>query len=295
MSFQHTTRKKIEDNGGTISKTHLNGKPVDVVEFDSLSRFAAFDYSGRDEGEWTYGPWREFQNVDAARTAVVNGACSEDVLQQYTELRESIDAEVQELVARMPSAKRERRRGIEGDEISIERVMVHDTDVWDRRVRGAKRQTVRIFINYGYHGGDNVQTFVDGVVRGVALADALQALGHTVEITACRFSRNGDARCEYAVLAPLKAAEQRLDPQQLLTLAAPFYQRVFMWGILEAFQHGVSGYIGNAQVTQAHVDHFGFDVFASGETLTAFVDPESPEGAQIAEAVDCIRFANWSR
>lgn len=295
MAVKITTREDIEANGGNLYDVVFDGTTVNVVEFDSLSRFAAFDYSAKVGGSWTYGPWREFHGVEAAQNAALNGECPEQVLEQYRRLCESLEAEVQELVARMPSAKRQRKYGIEGSELSTERVMVHDTDVWERRVRGAKRQTVRIFINFSYHANDGPQSFINGVVRGIALADVLSTLGHTVEITACSFSQNSELKVHHALIAPLKLAEQRLDPQQLLTLALPSYQRVFKWGIWEVFQRKVSYHIGNAQVTQHYVDHFGIDVFATGSMLSFNGDPDTPEGKHIAEAVECINLAEWVR
>lgn len=296
MAVKITTREDIEANGGNVYTTTLDGHRVTVTEFDSINRFAAFDYPDKrgDGTAWTYGPWKEFQTYEATCEAIRTGTCPEDVLETYRALCDNLEAHVQELSALMPSAKRQRRRGIEGDEISIERVMVHDSDVWDRRVRGAKKQTVRLFINFSYNSNDGVDSFIAGVVRGIALADVLTTLGHVVEITACSFSRRWDVagKPELAVTAPLKAADQPLDAQQLLMLALPSFQRLFKFGIWQAFAPDVD--YGVAKVTAAHVEHFGIDVFSSGRVLAFEGDDSTPDGGHIAEIVSRINATQWS-
>ncbi len=298
-----STRDDIRAAGGsqyTIENWGGRDAPMFVTEFDSLSDFADFNDTATEFSSWHLGTFKDMRGIEASRTAVRDGHAPNEVFEQYVALRGQLDAHVNELSASMPSAKRKRVRGIEGDEISIERVMVHDTDVWERRVRGAARQTVRIALNVSHSAGTSQNEIVRGTVQGVALADVLQALGHTVEITAVEFSAhsaNGFAQhtpgaAHYAITAGLKSSLQPLDAQQLLCSSLPAIDRVMAFGIFGTYTPGLAEgsrlYVD--RVTKKHTDHFGIDVFSAGNDFR-YTGPDSE--SIVAQCASKIEALNW--
>ena len=264
-----------------------------VVEFDQINQLAALSpVDGTQKGRWVFGNFGSISNEAQSRDAIASGTAPDEVVARYNELRERMDPQVQELSAMMPSAKRTRRYGIEGSELCTERVMVHDTDVWERRVRGAKKQTVRIAIGFGYCAGTGVGAFAESAARGVALTDVLTTLGHTVELSA--FTAWHDDSDHYATIGTLKPSNQPVDPQQLLITALPSLFRWHQFAQWEAYedsdrnaQNGHSKY--EDVMNQGYVDHFGIDVYIKEADFRFIGNDESP----IADSVAQITSALW--
>jgi hypothetical protein len=267
-----TTKDDITAAGGFYNEVPFGNKgTIHVFEFDHVAQMAEFDYSGRVNREdfdgtssWQYGNYGEgFNKYDGAASAIREGRSPEQIMDLYRTMRESIDQEIEEMISMMPTAKRKRKFGLDGAEIDIERYMLQNPEAWVRRERGQKKKTIRIFINYGYSAGTGDKSFAEGAVRGVALADVLTRLGHGVEIVASSFTTGADGK-RIAINAMLKASDTPVDPQSLLVTCLPALSRVFEFGILDFFEEGYVAGAHVAQVTQAHVDAFGIDVFASG-------------------------------
>ncbi len=168
--------------------------------------------------------------------------------------------------------------------------MVHDTDVWERRVRGAKKQTIRIAIAFGYSGGTDVSAFAESAARGVALADVLSTLGHNVELSAFTAWHHCKRNEAWATVGLLKAAEQMLDPQQVLITALPALFRVHQFGLWHTYtdrdlEHSVYEDVMNSQ----YIEHFGFDVFVKAADFRFVGNNENP----IADSVAQITAALW--
>jgi hypothetical protein len=280
-----TTREDIVTAGGFISEPAWGSKGDKIwhVDFESVSNMAEFDYVNRrgDHDPWSYGSVDGFTTYAECQAALREGRASQDAVDLYNAMRESLEPAVSELIATMPSARRKRKFDIEGDEVNIERVMMQNPEHWEKRIRGQHKKTVRIAINYGYSAGTDEQEIMRGAARGIALADVLMRLGHGVEIQAVSFSKKYTGQ-RVAITAMAKPSDKPVDPQMLLVLAMPALSRIFEFGVLDVFGENYVEMMRVDRVTQEYVDLFDIDVFATGDDFR-FMGPDTE--SHIAQAV----------
>ena len=118
--MQHSTQEDLAAAGGfqyELQNWAEGGTPMFVTEFDSVSAMAGFRDIGSADDSWHCGSFPDVKGMDASDEAVRTGVAPAEVFAKYLELRERMEAHVQELSALMPSAKRTRRYGIEGSPV----------------------------------------------------------------------------------------------------------------------------------------------------------------------------------
>ncbi len=276
-----------------IENFNDSGQVMHVCAFDQINQMGALVPLGDStSGRWAFGSFDEVKTGADSCEAMRAGRGPEAVLAQYTKLRDELEPTVQDLVVRLPSVKRQRKYGIEGSEIDMARAMVHDPECWERRVRGAAKLTVRIAISFCYSGGHDVSLFAQSAARGVALADALTALGYGVEVAAVSASTKGNAH--YYTTGLLKASDRPMDPQQMLLSAYPAMLRWHQFAQWEAYADNDDAAMGQhshwlSSIEQAHVDAFGIDVYLQPEGFKFLGSDESP----VADSVQQIAGALW--
>lgn len=300
-----TTDADLAAAGGTRYVLPVQGagrrNELNVLEFDAISDMASLDFSQfgpgkrfKDRNTFTFGSFRNYNTYETAQRALLDGHCPEEVAELYQQMRDAMAHAIEDIAATMVTTKRKRRYDIDGDEVSIERVMTQSDEPWERRVRGAKKRSIKIAVNSSYSAGTDQRAFIEGVVRGIALSDILTRLGYGVEIISARFASNDEGK-HFVVLGGMKASNEPLDPERLLSVVLPCLQRLFQWGALEIYGRNMvqDTSLGPERPTQSMLDAFDIDVYSTSRALVCHKDDADNQLTDIIAAVDAISLTSF--
>ncbi len=183
-------------------------------------------------GGWTFGA---IGSAAATVEAVRAGTATPALWEAFKAERDRLEPALNDLAARLPSTRKRRRFREDGAELNIDRLMGGAPEHWERRERGARRQTVKLGLNVAVSAGNGEATFIRNAARTAAAADLLQRLGYAVELhaVAAGWDPRGLAVAEYALVAPVKRAEDPLDVGRVLCLGLPGLVRWCLFGMYE--------------------------------------------------------------
>lgn len=145
-----------------------------------------FYYSGNNK--WTYGT--TFRNRIETRNALLNSEVPELMWKVIDKLRDSLLAmeEVQRLIDLAPSIKKQRKFGMSGDELCIDRILAGDPHHWQYTTKGRKTNVVRIGLNIAMSCANDADKFLKIVALASVAADLVIKAGCSLEFILCGLS-----------------------------------------------------------------------------------------------------------
>jgi len=223
------------------------GRGGQLWEFESPGDLAGAPPSttssrGRDRersDEW-YQRWQcgdMITTVEGNRDALRAGRVPARLYEAYLEARRACEPAVQEAGRIGNTTRRRRRYGDEGDELNIDRMAAGDPMMWERRKRGAKKRVIKIGLRFGgYSWTDREDKYIASAATGCAMADALAIMGYGVEVIGFdvdELSAGERTECigeEWVCAVRLKASDEPLDVQRVLTSGLVAMSRTFWYG-----------------------------------------------------------------
>ncbi len=185
--------------------------------------------TGNDGGadRWRFGSLRTY---DATIRQLRNGTATTGALKAYDTFRSQMPDPPAPV-----SIKRRRIYDITGNEPQVERYLIGEPALWERRQRSphAAKRIVSLGMNCGHNAGEDESAFAETVARCVAVADALETAGYSVRVLGVMASdmtgrieheSSPHASLPNMIVAPafvLKEAGEALDCQRLLSYGVP--------------------------------------------------------------------------
>jgi len=145
-----------------------------------------FNYSGN--SKWTYGS--TFKNRVATKEALLTSDVPDTMWKIIDKLRDSLLAleEVQRLIDMAPSIKKQRKFGLSGDELDIDRILAGDPHHWQYTTKGRKTNVVRIGLNIAMSCSNSADKFLKIVALASVAADLVIKAGCSLEFILCGLS-----------------------------------------------------------------------------------------------------------
>lgn len=283
-------------------------------EFDSPGDLAEAEVKnpgrrGAERGQAWHDRWKYGDIItteEGNRAALRAGRVPESIYSAYLKAREACEGMVVEAGRVGNTTRRRRRYSDEGDELNVDRMMLGDPLMWERRRRGAKKRVIRIGVRFGgYSWADGEDKFIAGAAAGCAMADALNVMGYETEIIGFCTEEvfSGDRPevfgQEWVCSVRLKASEEPLDVQRVLTSGLTAMSRAFWFGYEEhnlGMGPTVNGYV--RELSSAMREELGLDLLVQ-EDLGGAPPPDVPDdlwnqmsdvmGGALAAARDAAR------
>lgn len=239
--------KHVEKNG--VKFYHSTEDRIVLLDYNSASQYIEDcmkhpkAHHVEDGDNWTYGTLKTRENLIEALTV---GRASDKVKGFFEEYRSEVERtlDVSQYIGKGLSSKRVRRASDDGDELSIDRIMVNRDDYWDKMVRDTKRKNIRIGINFSLAWGNDEMEFARLGATASVLADVLTKMGNAVEVNAtycCQYDGGMSDIREFMVLFPIKRPHEPIDLQRIMSIATNGILR----DLLFQLKKGVFGFYGS--------------------------------------------------
>ena len=188
--------------------------------------------SGDSSWDWTVGkPWKvpggREENIANLKKHLSEGIAVPEVIKEFDRMKAKLSSDL--LDNPFAPAKRIRTRGVDGDEVLVDRALLMEPDCFEKRSPGRKRNTVSLAIPGTVSASKGYSVFVEKVVLATLLTDALEERGYQVRVI-MSYNVYGIGNTAQCIWFTLKDFSEPVDVNRLLSAATPGALRFYCFG-----------------------------------------------------------------